>query len=96
MSRMILNESRINSVKQKITVKTEDLKNPFSYAFRIIEDEMQRTRDINGEIYSVWESSLAMMIYDSVPNMTAERANEIASRWLDMLFEIDETRKINC
>ena len=54
---------------------------------------MHRTRDINGEIYSVWESSLAMMIYDSVPNMTAERANEIASRWLDMLFEIDETRK---
>ena len=80
-------------MKQKITVKTEDLKNPFGYAFRIIEDEMQRTRDINGEIYSVWESSLAMMIYDSVPNMTAERANEIASRWLDMLFEIDETRK---
>ena len=83
-------------METKITVKTEDLKNPFSYAFRIIKDEMQRTRDINGEIYSVWESGLAMMIYDSVPNMTADRANEIASSWLDMLFEIGETRKINC
>ena len=76
----------------KITLKTEDLKNPFHYAFRIIKGEMHRTRDTKGEIYNVWESSLSMMIYDSVPNMTADRANEIASKWLDRLFRIDHDK----
>lgn len=74
----------------KITLKTEDLKNPFAFAFKIIQEEMQKTRNIKGEIYDVWESCLAMMIYDYVPNMTADRANEIASEWLDRLFEIGE------
>lgn len=74
----------------KVTLKTEDLKNPFAFAFKIMQKEMQKTRDMKGEIYDVWESSLAMMIYDSVPNMTADRANEIASKWLDRLFKIGE------
>ena len=66
------------------------MKNPFAFAFKIMQKEMQKTRDMKGEIYDVWESSLAMMIYDSVPNMTADRANEIASKWLDRLFKIGE------
>ena len=72
----------------KVVLKTDDLKNPFAFAFKIMQKEMQKTRDMKGEIYDVWESSLAMMIYDSVPNMTADRANEIASKWLDRLFKI--------
>lgn len=51
---------------------------------------MRKTRNIKGEIYDVWESNLAMMIYDSAPNMTEDRANEIASNWLDYLFGIGE------
>lgn len=72
----------------KITLKTRDLKNPFALAFKIIKEEMKKTRDTKGEIYDVWESNLAMMIYDSVPKMDTERANEIASKWLDRLFDI--------
>lgn len=72
----------------RITLKTEDLKNPFAFAFKIIQKEMQKTRYVKGEIYDVWESNLAMMIYDSVPKMTSDRANEIASKWLDRMFEI--------
>lgn len=52
--------------------------------------EMKKTRYEKGDIYDVWESNLAMMIYDAVPNMTEDRANEIASKWLDRLFEIGE------
>lgn len=74
----------------KIVLKTEDLKNPFAFAFKIIQKEMKETRSIKGEIYDVWESNLAMMIYDSVPKMTSDRANEIASKWLDKLFKIGE------
>lgn len=72
----------------KVTFKTSDLKNPFAFAFCIIQEEMRRTRDIKGEIYDVWESNLAMMIYNAVPKMDSERANEIASKWLDRLFKI--------
>lgn len=74
----------------KVVLKTDDLKNPFAFAFKIMQKEMMKTRNIKGEIYDVWESNLAMMIYDSVPNMTADRANEIASKWLDRLFKIGE------
>lgn len=74
----------------KVVLKTDDLKNPFAFAFKIMQKEMMKTRNIKGEIYDVWESNLAMMIYDSVPNMTADRANEIASNWLDRLFKIGE------
>lgn len=74
----------------RITLKTKDLKNPFYYAFRIIVNEMQRTRDIKGEIYDVWGSNLATVICDSDPNMTMEMANKIASKWLDRLFEINQ------
>lgn len=74
----------------RVILKTEDLKNPFSFAFKIMQEEMRKTRDIKGEIYDVWESNLAMMIYDAVPKMDAERANEIASKWLDRLFEINQ------
>lgn len=62
--------------------------NRFAEAFKVIKEEMQQTRNVKGEIYHVWQSSLAMMIYDAVPNMASERANEIASKWLDRLFEI--------
>lgn len=72
----------------KITLKTEDLKNPFAFAFKIMQEEMQKTRDKKGGIYYVWQSNLAMMIYDAVPKMTDERANEIATKWLDRLFGI--------
>lgn len=72
----------------RVVLKTEDLKNPFNFAFKIIQKEMKETREIKGEIYDVWESNLAMMIYDSVPDMTADRANEISQKWLDRLFEI--------
>ena len=51
---------------------------------------MINKRKLKGEIYDVWESNVAMMIYDSVPNMTADRANEIASKWLYRLFKIGE------
>lgn len=74
----------------KITLKTSDLRNPFAFAFKIMQKEMQKTKGIKGEIYHVWESNLAMMIYDSVPKMAADRANEIATKWLDRLFEINQ------
>lgn len=74
----------------KVVLKTGDLKNTFAFAFKIMQKEMRKTRDVKGEIYDVWESNLAMMIYDAVPNMTADRANEIASKWLDRLFKIGE------
>lgn len=80
----------IEPKETKVVLKTKDLKNPFSFAFKIIQKEMRETRHIKGEIYDVWESNLAMMIYDSVPGMTADRANEIASKWLDRLFKIGE------
>lgn len=82
----------------KVCLKTKDLRNPFTFAFRIMQREMQKTRDVKGEIYDVWESNLAMMIYDAVPNMTTERANEIAAKWLDRLFEINSSlnQKFNC
>ena len=76
----------------KVTLKTIDLKNPFAFAFQIMKKDMQSTRDTKGEIYDVWKSNLAMMIYDSVPDMTSKRANEIASKWLDRLFEIDHDK----
>lgn len=66
-----------------------ELNNGFSSAFKVIQGEMQKTRNEHGEIYDVWESNLAMYLYDAVPGMTSERANEIASKWLDRLFEID-------
>ena len=72
----------------RVTIKTQDLKNPFAFAFKIIQKEMQKTRNTKGEIYYVWQSNLAMMLYDAVPRMTTERANEIAMKWLDRLFEI--------
>ena len=74
--------------KTQITLKTEDLKNPFVFAFKIMKEEMQKTRNIKGEIYYVWQSNLAMMLHYAVPKMTVERANEIAMKWLDRLFEI--------
>lgn len=74
----------------RITLKTEDIKNPFAFAFKIMQREMKKTRYEKGDIYDVWESNLAMMIYDAVPNMTEDRANEIASKWLDRLFKIGE------
>ena len=73
----------------KVVLKTEDLKNPFAFAFKIMQRKMQKIRNEKGEIYDVWESNLAMMLYDAVPDMTAERANEIASKWLDRLFRIE-------
>lgn len=72
----------------RVTIKTQDLKNPFAFAFKIIQKEMRKTRNTKGEIYYVWQSNLAMMLYDAVPKMTTERANEIAMKWLDRLFEI--------
>ncbi len=74
--------------KTQITLKTEDLKNPFVFAFKIMKEEMQKTRNIKGEIYYVWQSSLAVMLHYAAPKMTIERANEIAMEWLDRLFEI--------
>ena len=78
----------IEPKETKVVLKTGDLKNPFAFAFKIIQKEMKEKRNVKGEIYDVWESNLATMIYDSVPKMTADRANEIASKWLDRLFEI--------
>lgn len=74
----------------KIILKTEDLKNPYEFAFKIIQKEMRKTRNIKGEMYYAWESNLAMMIYDSVSNITIDKANKIASNWLDYLFGIGE------
>lgn len=74
----------------KITLKTQDLKNPFSFAYKIMKEEMQKTKGAKGDIYHGWQSNLAMMLFDSVPNMTSEIANEIAMKWLDMSFEINK------
>ncbi len=62
----------------------------FSDAFKLIQMEMQKTRNEHGEIYDVWQSNLAMYLYDTVPGMASERANEISSKWLDRLFDIDD------
>lgn len=74
--------------KTKVLMKTEDLKRPFTFAFQIMQTEMQKTRGEKGGIYDVWASNLSMMLYCAVPEMTSERADEIAQKWLDQFFRL--------
>lgn len=68
----------------KISVKTEDLHNPYAMAMSVVIKELNSDKS-GGSMYYGWQSSIACTIMDN-SDIGHEKANEIAVKFLELLL----------